>query len=115
VSIEVDGSESALAWLSEDPDRLWIGHRGRPNEILQRDPSLVDPAVRDIVGYPGGHVEGYPDTFRALFAKVYADVQRGAPSPEPAYPTFADGHDALCVLEAIQRSSSERRWVQVQR
>jgi predicted dehydrogenase len=114
VSIEVDGSESALAWLSEDPDRLWIGHRGRPNEILHRDPSLVDPAVRDIVGYPGGHVEGYPDTFRALFAKVYADVQLGAPSPDPAYPTFADGHDALCVLEAIQRSSSERRWVEVQ-
>jgi predicted dehydrogenase len=115
VSIEVDGSESALAWLSEDPDRLWIGHRGRPNEVLQRDPSLVDATVRGLVGYPGGHVEGYPDTFRALFAKVYADVQRGAPSPEPAYPTFADGHDALCVLEAIQRSSSERRWVEVQR
>jgi predicted dehydrogenase len=115
VSIEVDGSESALAWFSEDPDRLWIGHRGRPNEILQRDPSLVDPDVRDVIAYPGGHVEGYPDTFRALFARVYADVQRGAPSPAPAYPTFADGHDALCVLEAVQRSDAESRWVKVER
>jgi predicted dehydrogenase len=115
VSIEVDGSGSALAWCSEDPDRLWIGHRGRPNEILQRDPSLVDPDVRDLIAYPGGHVEGYPDTFRALFARVYADVQRGAPSPEPAYPTFADGHDALRVLEAVQRSDAESRWVKVER
>lgn len=115
VTIEVDGSESALGWFSEDPDRLWIGHRGRPNEILQRDPSLVDPAVRDVIGYPGGHVEGYPDTFRALFAKVYADVGAGGPSPEPAYPTFVDGHDALCVLEAVQRSSSGQRWVHVER
>jgi predicted dehydrogenase len=115
VAIEVDGSDSALAWFSEDPDRLWIGHRGRPNEVLQRDPSLVSPEVRDLVAYPGGHVEGYPDTFRALFAKVYADVEAGAPSSEPAYPTFADGHDALCVLEAVQRSSSEQRWVQVER
>ena len=115
VSIEVAGSESAIAWSSEDSDRMWIGHRGRANEILHRDPALVDPDVRSVIAYPGGHAEGYPDTFRALFAKVYADVEQGAPSPEPAYPTFADGHDALCVLEAVQRSDAEARWVKVER
>jgi predicted dehydrogenase len=115
VRIEVDGSESALAWFSEDPDRLWIGHRGRPNEILHRDPSLADPAVRELIGYPGGHVEGYPDTFRALFARVYADIERGGPSREPAYPTFTDGDDALRVLDAVQRSAAEQRWVEVER
>lgn len=115
IGLEVDGSEAALAWTSEDPERLWIGHRGRPNEILHRDPTLVDERVRDLIGYPGGHVEGYPDTFRALFATVYADVERGAPSADPAYPTFVDGHDALLVLEAVQRSSTERRWVTVPR
>jgi predicted dehydrogenase len=92
-----------------------VGHRGRPNEILHRDPLLVDASVREVIGYPGGHVEGYADTFRALFQKVYADVQRGSPSAEPAYPTFADGHDASCVLEAVRRSSAERRWVKVRR
>jgi predicted dehydrogenase len=115
VSIEVDGSESALAWYSEDPDRLWIGHRGRPNEILQRDPGLLDPSAARLAGYPGGHVEGYPDTFRALFSRVYADVVAGGPAPEPAYPTFADGHDALLVTEAVARSSAEGRWVTVER
>src|SRR5690606_35275486 len=29
VLLEVDGSEPALMWVSEDPDRLWVGHRGR--------------------------------------------------------------------------------------
>jgi predicted dehydrogenase len=76
---------------------------------------LVDESVRSLIGYPGGHVEGYPDTFRALFAEVYADVERGAPSERPAYPTFADGHDALCVLEAVARSSAEQRWIAVDR
>ena len=79
VSIEVDGSASALSWFSEDPDRLWIGHRGKPNEILQRDPSILAPDAVRIVGYPGGHVEGYPDTFRALFKEVYKDVVEGGP------------------------------------
>ena len=115
VTIEVDGSESAMSWWSEDPDRLWLGHRGRPNEILQRDPSLVDASVRGLIGYPAGHVEGYPDTFRALFAEVYADVERGAPTESPSYPTFEDGHDALCVLESVARSSAEQSWVKVER
>jgi predicted dehydrogenase len=115
VSIEVDGSEAALSWFSENPDHLWIGHRGRPNEILQRDPSLAAPEAARVIGYPGGHVEGYPDTFRALFAEVYGDVARGGPSENPTYPTFADGHDVMLVTEAVARSSHERRWVPVER
>lgn len=115
VSIEVDGSEAALSWFSENPDHLWIGHRGRPNEILQRDPALAGPEAAKVIGYPGGHVEGYPDTFRALFAEVYADVAAGGPSAVPTYPTFADGHDALLVTEAVARSSKEQRWVRVER
>jgi predicted dehydrogenase len=115
IAIEIDGSEAALAWSSEDPERLWIGHRGRSNELLDRDPSLVAPEVRPIIGYPGGHVEGYPDTFRALFSQVYADIERGGPSPEPTYPTFRDGLDALAVTEAFALSSATRRWVTVER
>jgi predicted dehydrogenase len=115
IAIEVDGSKSALAWSSEDPERLWIGHRGRANELLNRDPSLVAPEARRIIGYPGGHVEGYPDTFRALFSQVYADIVRGGPSPEPDYPTFRDGHDALAVTEAFAKSSASRQWVAVER
>ena len=115
VTIEVDGSESALSWFSENPDHLWLGHRGRPNEISQRDPSLATPEAARVIGYPGGHVEGDPDTFRALFGEVYADVLAGGPSPDPTYPTFADGHDALQVTEAVARSSQEQRWISVER
>ncbi|MDJ0924891.1 MAG: Gfo/Idh/MocA family oxidoreductase [Acidimicrobiia bacterium] len=115
VSIEVDGTDSALSWFSENPDHLWVGHRGRPNEIVQRDPALANPDAARVIGYPGGHVEGYPDTFRALFAEVYADVAAGKPADEPRYPTFADGHDALLVTEAVARSSQEQRWTRVER
>jgi predicted dehydrogenase len=115
LNLEVDGSAAALSWYSEDPDRLWIGHRGRPNEIWQRDPALATDDVARLIGYPGGHVEGYPDTFRALFAEVYAAVAEGHQPKNPRYPTFADGHDAVAVTEAVARSSDERRWVKVER
>lgn len=113
ISLEVDGSESALSWNSSDPEQLWIGHRGRPNELLARDPALVDETARRLIGYPGGHVEGYPDTFRALFGEVYRHVQN--PSGTPTYPTFADGHEVLLVTEAIARSHREQAWAKVER
>lgn len=115
VAIEVDGADSALWWTSEDPDELSVGHRGRANERLSRDPGLLAPAAAAVTQYPGGHVEGYPDTFRGLFSRIYAAVAAGGPSGEPDYPTFADGHDVLLVTEAIARSAAERRWVAVDR
>ena len=66
-------------------------------------------------GFPAGHVEGYPDSFKALFATVYADIRAGAPSARPPYPTFADGHDAVLVNEAIAASARSGSWTSVRR
>jgi predicted dehydrogenase len=115
IRFEIDGAESSVAWDSEDPELLFVGHRGRANEALNRDPSLVKPSVAKHIGYPGGHVEGYPDTFRSLFASLYADIAAGQPSAKPEYPTFADGHDVLLVTDAVARSAAEQRWVKVDR
>jgi predicted dehydrogenase len=112
---EIAGSESALRWFSGNPEDLLIGHRGRPNEVSSRDPATYAPEAARLMAYPGGHVEGFPDTFRALFSQVYADVVKGSPSPDPTYPTFADGHDAVLVTDAIARSNEEQRWVSVER
>jgi len=112
---EVAGSDSALRWFSAEPDDLFIGHRGRANEILSRDPSLFAPEAARLIGYPGGHVEGFPDTFRALFSRVYADVQAGGPADSPSYPTFADGHDAVLVTDAVAESNETRKWTPVHR
>ena len=112
---EIDGSDGAWAWDSEQPDQAWAGHRDRPNEILIRDPALMGPAGQAAAALPGGHVEGFFDTFCAHFRAVYADVVAGAPSSSPVYPTFADGHDEMLVGDAIARSASEGRWVEVDR
>ena len=115
VRYEVAGSEAALRWFSAEPDDLFIGHRGRANEMLPRDPGLFAPEAAKLISYPGGHVEGFPDTFRALFSQVYADVARGEPSDQPAYPTFADGHDVVLVTDAIAKSHEDQRWTAVER
>jgi predicted dehydrogenase len=100
---EIDGSHSALAWDSESPEQLWVGHRDQPNEL----------ALRERGDYPPGHAQGFPDTFKDLYRAVYGAVAAGGPSDEPEYPTFADGHDEAVIGDAIARSHAEQRWVTV--
>ena len=110
---EIDGARSAAGWDSERPDELWIGHRGRPNELILRDPAMLNAKGRKASYLPGGHAEGFADTFKALYSAVYAAVAAGAQGD--GYPTFADGHDEMLVCEAVARSSKESRWVDVER
>ena len=115
LSWEIDGSAGSAAWDSESPDHLWLGHRDQANQVLLRNPALMGPAGRLASTLPGGHVEGFSDTFGALFRAVYADVLTGRPTERPPYATFADGHDEMLVGEAIAESARLGRWVDVGR
>jgi predicted dehydrogenase len=112
---EVDGSRAAAAWDSERPDELWIGHRDQPNQLLMRDPNLMDPAAAAVTRLPAGHAEGFADGFRGLHEAVYDAIAAGGPPGEPRYPTFADGHEEMLIGDAILRSAALGAWVDVQR
>jgi predicted dehydrogenase len=115
LAYQVDGAASAVAWDSESPDQLWIGHRDRPNEMLLRNPALMNAAGNAAARLPGGHVEGFADTFGAVFTAVYDDVIAGAPSPDRRYASFLDGHEEMLVGDAVLESSRTDRWVNVAR
>ena len=110
---EINGSKSSLVWDSERPNELWIGHRTEPNQTLMKDPSLLSPEARAVTSYPGGHNEGFPDTFKQLYAKVYDYIINGEFTKTPDFPTFADGHYEMQLCEAIERSAREKNWVKV--
>jgi len=111
---EIGGSKQALAWNSESPNNLWIGYRDRANESLIRDPFLMDPAASRLCSYPGGHSEGFPDTFKQLFRSFYSYIEAGDLRAPPTFPTFTDGHREILLCEAVLRSHRERRWVMLE-
>jgi predicted dehydrogenase len=113
LAFEINGSERSLAWDSESPNQLWIGCRAEPNQVLLKDPALMSPAARGYAAYPGGHTEGYPDTFLQLCKDFYAYLASGDLSAPRTFPTFQTGHEELVLCEAISRSAGERRWVAV--
>jgi predicted dehydrogenase len=110
---EIDGSEGSLAWSSEEPNLLWIGRRREPNQELMKDPSLMSPATRGYAAYPGGHAEGYPDTFVQLFKDFYAYIAAGDFTKPRAFPTFETGHQEMRLCEAVAQSAKQRKWISI--
>jgi predicted dehydrogenase len=74
---------------------------------------LLWPAAAAAATIPGGHAEGFENTVKQLFARVYDDVAGRAPADRPSYPTFVDGHRSAVVAEAVAASAAEARWVEI--
>ncbi|MGQ9621844.1 MAG: Gfo/Idh/MocA family protein [Candidatus Caldatribacteriaceae bacterium] len=111
---EIDGSSCALAWDSERPNELWIGRRDKANEVLMKDPSLVSKVTQNIISFPGGHNEGFPDTSKHFFKKVYEAILEAKPYKEWDFPTFVDGLREVMLCEAILESAQKGQWVKIQ-
>jgi predicted dehydrogenase len=117
LQLEICGGKSSLKWRQEQQNELWLGHRGKANETLQKDPSLLDPAVSHYAHLPGGHQEAWADAFcnvmRDIYGFIAAGKKPGDPHP-PAFATFEDGYRANCVVEAILDSARRgSAWTEV--
>ena len=112
---EIYGAKKAIGWNSERPNELWIGRRDGNNEVLLKDPSLLNQYAREITSFPGGHNEGFPDTSKQLFGKLYRYIlEKGYLKGEtPDFPTFEAGYREIVLCDAILKSSKEDRWLKV--
>jgi len=106
---EISGTRLAVGWDSETPNQLWIGCREHANRLLTRDPALLQGTARRYTDYPGGHNEGFPDTFKQCFRAFYHHIVHGD-RDTPDFPSFLDGHREVMLCEAILRSHRSRRW-----
>lgn len=115
LSFEINGSISSAAWNQEEPEKLWIGHRGRPNEILMADPTLFAEEARSQIHHPGGHNEGWPDAMKNMMLNFYTYILQGKnPLTDPApFATFEDGHISMQITDAILESHENGRWAKV--
>jgi predicted dehydrogenase len=109
--LEIYGTKGGASWRQEAPDELWLGHRNDPNQLLLKDPSLLNKQARAFADYPGGHGEGYPDTHKQMFRRFYASI--ADPSLTPDYPQMADGLRQLKILDAELASHKAHAWMDV--
>ena len=116
LEIEICGSKASLKWRQEHQNELLIGHRDKPNEILQKDPSLIDREAGRYAHLPGGHQEAWADAFANVMRDIYgfiADGRKASDPHPPAFATFEDGYRANCVVESILESAKAGAWTKV--
>jgi predicted dehydrogenase len=109
LSIEIYGTKASVAWNQERPDELWLGQRDQPNQVLIKDPSLLKNGARSYADLPGGHAEGYSDTFKHVFQRFYASIR--TPESISEYPQMLDGLRQLNILQAELESNKNRGWI----
>jgi predicted dehydrogenase len=109
--MEIYGTKSSVAWDAERPDELWIGHRHKRSEILLKDSVLFEQDARSFADLPGGHSEGYDDTFKQTFRRFYQTISDRTAAVE--YPTFEDGIRQLKLVETVVASSKKHGWLDV--
>jgi predicted dehydrogenase len=102
--LELEGSAGGFTWDQESPNELLHRHADRHTEIVIKDPARTGGR------WPAGHVEGYEDAFRVILGNAYAAMEG---KPHDPYPTFADGHRGMQILDATLRSARDGGWVHV--
>lgn len=110
LTLELHGSRQSLRFEQERPEELWIGARDESRLVL-RDPASAAPDAARLQRVPAGHGMGYQDAFNGFMADVYAAI--GGRRPD-GLPTFADGHRAALLTEAVLASAHDGgRWREV--
>jgi predicted dehydrogenase len=108
--MSVGGSKCALHWDSETGNELWVGKRDGYNFSVVKDPSILYPETKKIISYPGGHAEGFADTFKQNFIKIYSAVA-DRDTGKRDFARFEDGLHEMVLCDSIIRSAREQRWI----
>ena len=112
---EIDGSSAAVAWDSEQPEQLWIGHRDRPNELLLRNPALMNAAGRRRRGCRAATSRASPTRSARCSAPSTPTSPRAARRRAALRRPSRDGHEEMLVGDAIAESARTGAWVDVSR
>src|SRR6202035_5791251 len=90
---------------------LWLGHGNSPNQAIIKEPSMLAEKARSYPAPPGGHSQGYDDTFKQVFRRFYQTVEdRSAPAE---YAQFIDGLRGMQLVEKVLDSSAKHAWLDV--
>lgn len=109
--LEIAAEQRSASWNSEQPNELWLGNRDEANRQLLRDPALLTEAARRFAQYPGGHNEGYADSFKQCFRAFYDYIAAEDADRDIDFPSFDDGHREVLACEAILRSHEQQQWI----
>ncbi len=109
---EINGEKGSIRWDMENMNNLEV-YFADDEEGLQGFRLInCTEEVHPYVGayWPPGHIIGYEHTFIHLIDEFF----RGIANDKQPAPNFEDGVKNQIILEAVEKSSKEKRWIDIQ-
>ncbi len=114
--LRVYGSEGALDWLQERPDRLRLVAPSGTETIVYDGVDGLSDRARAHLRLPGGHPEGFIEAFANLYRNVARTLQARASERavgpfDDDFPTALDGARGVHFIETAVHSHRSGAWV----
>ncbi|MFQ5867989.1 MAG: Gfo/Idh/MocA family protein [bacterium] len=108
---EINGSKGSLLFELENMNELWFYSCEDPDGMQGFRRIQATEATHPYIEawWPPGHIIGYEHTF----VHVVYDFMKALDEDRMPTPNFADGVECQRVLEAVEKSVKEERWVEV--
>jgi hypothetical protein len=108
---EINGSKGSIVFNLERMNELEYYNEGAADGRKGFTVIQATESVHPWAGqyWPVAHILGYEHTFVNLLADAFAAMADG----RPISPNFVDGYENQRVLDAVERSSETRAWVQL--
>ncbi len=108
---EINGSKGSLLFELENMNELWFYSCEDPQGRQGFRKILASEATHPYIEawWPPGHIIGYEHTF----VHVVYDFMKALDEDRLPTPNFTDGVECQRVLEAVEKSAKEERWVEV--
>jgi predicted dehydrogenase len=106
---EINGSKGSLVFNMERMNEMELYRTDDPQAIRGFRTIQTTESFHPYAGawWPPGHIIGYEHTFTNLIHDALQNIAHG----KPLTPDFEEGLKNQAVLEAVEISSAERRWV----
>ncbi len=117
--IRVYCEKGGVEWIQQEPNTLYIKHSGKPTEIARTGNGYLSPIAKHNTRTPGGHPEGYLESFANIYRNfsltVRARMQGQEPKPEWLdFPTVEDGVRGMQFIDTVVEAgyNHEKKWIQ---
>ncbi|HBO51236.1 MAG TPA: oxidoreductase [Planctomycetes bacterium] len=119
VSIEIDGTEGAISWRQEEPNKMIVRKNGEPHKIYTRDPNHpnANDSQVNACRLPSGHPEAFFEAFANVYTAAFDAMIARATGEEfemtnTVYPNVHDGAEGMHFIEQCVASSAQNgAWI----
>ncbi|MFP6739743.1 MAG: Gfo/Idh/MocA family oxidoreductase [Planctomycetota bacterium] len=119
VAIEIDGTEGAISWRQEEPNKMIVRKNGEPHKIYTRDPNHpnANDSQVNACRLPGGHPEAFFEAFANVYTAAFDAMIARAGGEDfemtnTVYPNVHDGAEGMHFIEqCVASSARDAAWL----